>query len=163
MGRRARSVRPTFRVRGSWGPEAEEAPEPELFYKDLVSFVQEHLSPSYRRSLSGTDRTWCPSWWKHEEAISRLEALWRSREFLRLDGSTGMSIWWRDHADHHMGVLLSADGPFKGCKPWQEATRPTNSKPSRCDPPPKGLFCSLNRAVMILHMCVELTLSKIVS
>lgn len=28
-----------------------------------------------------------------------------------------MSIWWRDHADHHMGVLLSADGPFKGCKP----------------------------------------------
>lgn len=53
--------------------EAEEAAEPELFYKDLVSFVQEHLSPSYQRSLSGTDRTWCPSWWKHEEGISRLE------------------------------------------------------------------------------------------
>jgi hypothetical protein len=33
-------------------PEAGEAPEPELFYKDLVGFVQEHLFPSYRRSLS---------------------------------------------------------------------------------------------------------------
>ncbi|WP_442858516.1 DUF4913 domain-containing protein [Arthrobacter sp. 9AX] len=53
------------------GPEAEDAPEPELFYNDLVSFVEEHLPPSYRRSLSGTPRTWCPSWWKHEEAISR--------------------------------------------------------------------------------------------
>ncbi|WP_307093734.1 DUF4913 domain-containing protein [Arthrobacter sp. V1I9] len=54
----------------------------------MVSFVQEHLSPSYRRSLSGTNRTWGPSWWKHEEAISRPEALWRAWEFLRLDGPT---------------------------------------------------------------------------
>lgn len=120
--------------------EAAEAPEQELFYKDLVSFVQEHLSPSYRRSLSGTDRTWCPSWWKHEEAISRLEALWRSWEFLRLDGSTGMSIWWRDHADHHMGVLLSADGPFKGCKPVVDGHAVNKLKPLPCDPPPERLF-----------------------
>jgi hypothetical protein len=42
--------------------EAEEAPKPELFPPNLLSFVQEHLSPSYRRSLSGTDRTGCPSW-----------------------------------------------------------------------------------------------------
>jgi hypothetical protein len=26
-------------------------------------------------------------------------------------------VWFRDHADHHMAVLLSAEGPFKGCKP----------------------------------------------
>lgn len=102
-------------------------------------FVEEHLSPSYRRSLSGTDRTWCPSWWKHEEAISRLESLWRAWEFLRLDGSTGMSIWWRDHADHHMGVLLSADGPFKGCKPVAGG-HAASKLPLPCDPPPEGLF-----------------------
>ncbi|MEV8133512.1 DUF4913 domain-containing protein [Pseudarthrobacter oxydans] len=109
-------------------------------YPDLVSFVQEKLSPAYRRSLSGTDRTWCPSWWKHEEAISRLEALWRSWEFLRLDGSTGMSVWWRDHADHHMGVLLSADGPFKGCKPVTGGHATNKLKALPCDPPPEGLF-----------------------
>jgi hypothetical protein len=44
-----------------------------------------------------------------------LEALWRAWEFLRLEGTAGMSVWWRDHADHHMSVLLSTDGPFKGC------------------------------------------------
>ncbi|WP_353710631.1 DUF4913 domain-containing protein [Arthrobacter sp. K5] len=44
-----------------------------------------------------------------------LEALWRAWEFLRLEGTAGMSVWWSDHADHHMSVLLSTDGPFKGC------------------------------------------------
>ncbi|WP_224027160.1 DUF4913 domain-containing protein [Arthrobacter sp. NicSoilC5] len=87
----------------------------------MVSFVQEHLAPSYRRSLSGTDRTWCPSWWKHEEAISRLEALWRSWQFLRLDGSTGMSIWWRDHADHHIASCFQPTAPSKAASPWQRS------------------------------------------
>ncbi|MGI8731362.1 MAG: DUF4913 domain-containing protein [Solirubrobacteraceae bacterium] len=34
-----------------------------------------------------------------------------------MDAHTGMSVWFRDHADHHMAVLLSDAGPFKGCKP----------------------------------------------
>ena len=51
------------------------------------------------------------------EGIPRLEALGRAWEYLRLDARTGMSVWFRDHADHHMTVLLSAEGPFKGCKP----------------------------------------------
>ncbi|MGJ3192225.1 DUF4913 domain-containing protein [Paenarthrobacter sp. FR1] len=61
--------------------------------------------------------TWCPQWWKHAEAISRFESLWRAWEYLRLDGTTGMSVRWRDYADHHMNELLSSDGPFKGCNP----------------------------------------------
>ncbi|MCU1531289.1 MAG: hypothetical protein JWO49_860 [Arthrobacter sp.] len=80
------------------------------------------------------------SWWKHEEAISRLEALWRAWKFLRLDGSTGISVWWRDHADHHMGVLLSADGPFKGCNPVAGGHAANKLKALPCDSPPKGLF-----------------------
>ena len=71
----------------------------------------------YRRPLGGQAVTWCPEWWRHAEAIARLDALWRAWEHLRLDPATGMSVWFRDHADHHMAVLLSADGPFKGCKP----------------------------------------------
>jgi len=89
----------------------------QLYYPDLLTFVREYLSPMYRRSLSGQSATWCPEWWKHAEGITRLEALWRAWEYLRLDAHTGMSVWFRDHADHHMAVLLSADGPFKGCKP----------------------------------------------
>ncbi|MFK5691351.1 DUF4913 domain-containing protein [Ornithinimicrobium sp. LYQ92] len=88
--------------------------EPELFYPDLPRFVSEWLLQVYRRPL-GQGRTWCPQWWEHPEAIVRLEALWRSWEHLRLDAATGMSIWLRDHADHHMSVLLDEHGPFKGC------------------------------------------------
>lgn len=78
--------------------------------------------------------TWCPQWWKHAEAISRLEALWRAWEFLRLDGTTGMGVWWRDNTDHHMSVLLSTDGPFKGCTP-DDGHRPKLA-PLPCEQPP---------------------------
>lgn len=97
---------------------AEREAAPELFYANVAEFVRGILAVTYRRRIDvGAGTTWCPKWWKHAEAISRLEALWRAWEHLRLDGTTGMSVWWRDHADHRMGILLSADGPFKGCSP----------------------------------------------
>jgi hypothetical protein len=102
--------------------DLEDADEPaELYFPDLLTFVHDYLAPMYRRNLSGPGVTWCPEWWNHAEAIARLEALWRAWEFLRLDAHTGMSVWFRDHADHHMAVLLNADGPFKGCKPEAHA------------------------------------------
>lgn len=48
-----------------------------------------------------------------------------------------MSLWWRDHADHHMGVLLSADGPFKGCKPVTGGHAANKLKVLPCEPPPE--------------------------
>lgn len=103
--------------------DAAPEPEPELYYPDLLSFVTEYLTPLYRRAVTGTATTWCAQWWKHAEGITRLEALWRSWEHLRQDPHTGISVWLRDHADHHMAVLLSAEGPFKGCKPDKHTER----------------------------------------
>ena len=107
--------------------------EPELYYPTLLAFVTEYLTPLYRRAVTGQGLTWCAQWWKHAEAITRLEALWRSWEHLRQDPHTGISVWLRDHADHHMAVLLSADGPFKGCKPDKHGERleklPTDQPP----------------------------------
>ncbi len=111
---------------------------PELYYPDVVAFVTEQLVPMYRRPLGGQGVTWCPEWWRHAEAIARLEALWRAWEHLRLDPATGMSVWFRDHADHHMAVLLSADGPFKGCKP--KDGHGDRLDPFPLKPPPSGLF-----------------------
>jgi hypothetical protein len=109
---------------GEWDDDTELPPEPSgtpepaktepeqaLVYPDLVSFVQEKLYPAYRRSVSGTDRTWCPSWWKHEEANSRLESLWRSWEFLCPNGSINMSVWWRDTR-----VILPPKGSFEATR-----------------------------------------------
>ena len=120
-------------------PSEDDVEAPELFYPNVAEFVRDKLATTYRRQLNVQGGvTWCPQWWKHAEAISRLEALWRAWEFLRLDGTTGMSVWWRDHADHHMSVLLSADGPFKGCSP--DDGHRSKLVPLPCDDPPEGLF-----------------------
>jgi Domain of unknown function (DUF4913) len=109
---------------------------PEPVYGSLEQFLAEYLLPVYRRAVSGTSTTWCAQWWRHSEAWIRLDGLWRSWEYLRLDAATGMSVWLRDHADPHMAVLLSADGPFKGCTPDQHATRPLKALPLA--PVPEG-------------------------
>ncbi len=89
---------------------AEEALEP--YFPNVEVFVREFLAPTYRRSLEGNHRVWCAEWWRHAEAINRLESLWRAWEHLRLEPATGMSVWLRNHADHHMAVLLEPDGTF---------------------------------------------------
>jgi hypothetical protein len=101
-----------------------------LAFESVAQFVDEYLLAMYRRAVSGNDTTWCAEWWKHSEAVIRLDALWRSWEYQRADAATGMSVWLRDHCDYHMRVLLSADGPFKGCTHEQHSTRPLKPLPS---------------------------------
>lgn len=90
--------------------DGEEAPE--LYYGSVDEFVREFLVPTFRRKISERGNRWDPEWWRHPEAVLRLEALWRSWEHLRLDPATGMSVWLRDHLDHHLAVLMSSGGPF---------------------------------------------------
>ena len=71
-----------------------------------------------------------------------MDALWRTLEALRQDPGTGMSVFWRDHADHHMNVLLDADGPFKG----SGSNGATTSAPGRGEErgaPPRDRSASL--------------------
>jgi Domain of unknown function (DUF4913) len=116
---------------------AELADPPGLYYLTLDEWVGEWLFPVYRRSVLGHERTWCPQWWRHAEAVARLESLWRAWEHLRHDAATGLSIWFRDHADHHIAVLLDADGPFKGCD-GRHSENPIPELPH--EPPPPGMF-----------------------
>ena len=116
---------------------AELADPPGLYYLTLEEWMHEWLFPVYRRSVLGHDRVWCLQWWRHAEAVARLESLWRAWEHLRQDAATGLSVWFRDHADHHMTILLDADGPFKGCD-GRHSDRPVDELPH--DPPPEGMF-----------------------
>ncbi|MDR3070548.1 MAG: DUF4913 domain-containing protein [Propionibacteriaceae bacterium] len=43
----------------------------------------------------------------------RIEALWRAWEHLRLAIALGLSVWYRDHADPHLSVLMDPNGPFQ--------------------------------------------------
>lgn len=87
-------------------PPAEEQKPAQLVYGSAEEFLHEQLLPTYVRDVDGRAAKWCIEWYYHPEAVTRVEALWRAWEHLRLDGATGISVWFKDHADHHMSVLL---------------------------------------------------------
>ena len=94
----------------------EEAPCPEPEFGSVYEFVDTHLVFIYARQVHHKpDRWWCRRWFEHAEAVSRLEAVWRAYEALRVEPRAAMSTWWRDHADYHMKVLMAPDGPFEAC------------------------------------------------
>lgn len=91
-------------------------PEPELVYASAVEFFAELLAQSYVRDVNeGAIFAWCPEWYKHPEALIRMEAIWRAWEHLRLEPALGVSTWWLNHADPHMRILMDKEGPFKKC------------------------------------------------
>ncbi len=104
-------------------------------YPDVEAWVNEHFAPMYVRPLGGEFR-WCPRWWEHAEAISRLEALWRSWETLRLDPGLGMATWYRDHLDSQLGILLGNRGPFALCS----LDRHESMKALSVEPAPEGYW-----------------------
>ncbi|MFD1716029.1 DUF4913 domain-containing protein [Amnibacterium flavum] len=108
-----------------------------LVYQSADEFVREYLRYMYTRPVGpGNARyRWAADWWRYPEAVARIEALWRAWEHLRQDGATGASTWWADHADHHMGVLLSPEGPFARAK---DANPP--GEPLPYVEPPEGWF-----------------------
>ncbi|MWV51536.1 DUF4913 domain-containing protein (plasmid) [Rathayibacter sp. VKM Ac-2803] len=88
---------------------------PTLIYGSADEWLRKYWRYTYRRRVSakgnGTGR-WRADWWSVDEAVQRIEALWRSWETSRLDAGLGMSTWWINHAEPHMGALLATDGPF---------------------------------------------------
>ncbi|MDN5797511.1 MAG: DUF4913 domain-containing protein [Intrasporangium sp.] len=117
-------------------PDPEPEGPPELHFGSVDQFVRGFLCHIYSRRINErSERVWAPDWWRYPEAVSRLESLWRAWEALRLEPATGMSVWWRDHADHHMNVLFDSEGPFKDAR-----GRCSAGEPLPCDEPPASLF-----------------------
>jgi hypothetical protein len=91
-------------------------PAAELVYTNPIEFFADLLAPSYVREVNeGAQLAWCPEWYKHPEALIRMEAIWRAWEHLRLEPALGISTWWLNHADPHMRTLMDTEGPFKKC------------------------------------------------
>jgi hypothetical protein len=85
-------------------------------YATLDGWVHEYFAPTFGRLVGGELR-WCADWQQHAEAITRLEALWRSWEALRLDPAVGMATWLSHHLDQQLPILLGRQGPFSQCNP----------------------------------------------
>ena len=125
---------------GTEEDEYDDEQQPSLVFGSTEQWVTEFLLPTYVRYVTpnGQILTWCPSWWEHAEAIQRLEALWRAWEYLRLDSPLGMSIWWKDHADHHLPALLDPHGTFRGCTTQSGHQGDAEQLPT--SPAPLGFF-----------------------
>ena len=85
-------------------------------YARLEDWVEQYFLPTFRRPIGGEIR-WCDEWREHAEAVTRLEALWRSWEVLRLDPNLGIATWLTTYLDPLLVVLLSRAGPFAHCSP----------------------------------------------
>ncbi len=112
-------------------------------FPNVGAYVDQYLSQVIERRLAtgaASGALWCRQWWAHPEALSRIYALWRAWETLRIsDPATGMSIWWRDHLDPHLNALTNETGPFTRCRPDKHtppATLPV-------DPVPAGILAQL--------------------
>lgn len=117
--------------------DEEDAARPaELFYPHVAEFVSDRLIYLVGSTALGSGRVWCPEWYRHAEALSRLDSVWRAWEALRWEASFGMSNWWIHHLEPHMRALLDpATGPFARCVGGHQ-----NPQPLPVFDPPEGLF-----------------------
>ena len=107
----------------------------EYRYGSVDAFVRDFVCVTFTRPLgSEHGRFWDAEWWRHPEAVLRLEALWHAWEAAQ-DEPGGMSSWLRDHADYHLGVLMAGDGPFGG-----SVHRSAAGEPLPYTAPPSGMF-----------------------
>ena len=105
--------------------------EPQNMYEDMYTFFSAELHPFYIRESpflqeKDTEKralAWCPLWWHHIEAVTRISALWHGWEKTRLESGAALSTWILDHADRHMDRLHNPQGPFRYCSPKDGHTR----------------------------------------
>lgn len=111
---------------------------PPLEYPSLPAWVQEWLIPHWRHRLRTNETQWCAYWWKHAEAIHRLEAVWEAYEVMRQLDAPSLSVWTKDHLDPHMAALTSPVGPFLRCDAERDIHEQLPLWPTH--EPPAGIF-----------------------
>lgn len=95
-------------------------------FPTVYAFVEQYIAEIYAEDLteSAHEVAWCPQWFRHPDALARLEAAWQAFETLRQEAGTGRSVWFRDHGDPCMSRLLGKDGPFKRCDKGRHMCKP---------------------------------------
>lgn len=94
-----------------WGDFDDTDEQPmETFFANVYEFVDQWVLPRYKRKPGAV--RWDPDWFLNIEALDRLEALWRAWEYYRLEGMTGMAVFWNDQFDPTMRELTHPEGTF---------------------------------------------------
>src|SRR6266496_3468658 len=88
----------------------------QLHYANAAEFLADRLIHLVPLPPPESGLVWCPSWYRHAQAISRIDSIWRAWEHLRFDAAVGMSNWWTHYADPNMRALMDpVSGPFARC------------------------------------------------
>jgi hypothetical protein len=88
-------------------------------YPNVEAWVRDYLLPSFPRpagELGAAGRwRWCEQWWRHDEAVTILTALWYGWEHAAVQ-TLGM-LDWLPRLYHLLPILAGDDGPFRLCQP----------------------------------------------
>jgi hypothetical protein len=88
-------------------------------YPNVEAWVRDYLLPSFPRpagELGAAGRwRWCEQWWRHDEAVTILTALWYGWEHSAVQ-TLGM-LDWLPRLYHLYPILAGDDGPFRVCSP----------------------------------------------
>ena len=88
-------------------------------YPTVEAWVRDYLLPSFPRpcgELGASARwRWCEQWWRHDEAVTILTALWYGWEHAAVQ-TLGM-LDWLPRLYHLLPILCGDDGPFRLCSP----------------------------------------------
>lgn len=109
-------------------------------FGSLEDFVTLYLLPNWRHKQSLKETHWCAWWWRHGEAMARLEHLWEAFEVARTQQAPAMSMWWLEQADRHMAALTGPGGAFNRCIDEQDNVVHTQPRQWDSMPAPEGQF-----------------------
>lgn len=83
----------------------------------LSEWVEEVFVWHFVRDHQTQHWYWCPMWWDHVEAVSRLLALWDAWEAMNTAAAPGAGLAaWYHELDHQLPILMGPHGPFRLCK-----------------------------------------------
>ncbi|PRQ11433.1 hypothetical protein C1Y63_06170 [Corynebacterium sp. 13CS0277] len=89
---------------------------PAPMYPSMFDFVMCELVSTYGQS-QGRVPNWSAIWYRHPEAVRRLDALWRKFEKLRVDDPFSFrESFYHRYADYHMDRLMKSESVFADCK-----------------------------------------------
>lgn len=92
------------------GTQPAEEVEPERLYRNAEDWLWDWGLQHFRRNPKRF--LWDERWWEYPESCDVIEALWMAFEHFRLDGPTGMAVYFRDYFYPLMRELTGEDGPF---------------------------------------------------
>lgn len=99
------------------GPDAaaeDAGPSEAELIQEFVDWVEAFIHDVEAVTDDENTRYWCPQWWQHPEAVTRLRAL--HQEYITAENDNTLSGWFVYHWDAHSKTLFSNTGPFELCR-----------------------------------------------